>query len=286
MTQHAYTLTALAAAISEGLAPTYELVYVDRNDQLTDTQVDAVLRGDTETLDESIDEWHSDQQYDAARQIITELQQGIIAEWFHDLDPDDEDYDRDYGRVSQADDEFYGSDEWDELRMDLQERDTSNPITELARKTPDVLLRVSVPALDEDAGLSFTDVSPEQVLDGLGFEHSAENVTAVANTLLEVSAEFSVVMGYLVLGADVAEMLAMTVDTDAQVRIENPHLYLGNPFSGSGWLSEQLQGTFTCTRGELRTDRKAFGYSVQEIFGGLNASEFAASITAVEQVSA
>ncbi len=103
----------------------------------------------------------------------------------------------------------------------------------------------------------------------------------MAATLAECSPEFSVLMGYWIVGADVETLYDLGSDVK-QVTITNPHLYLGNPSSGTGFISEEpFEGTVTVDRGDLRTDKDAFGYSVESIYGGLNASQFEAEITPV-----
>jgi hypothetical protein len=66
------------------------------------------------------------------------------------------------------------------------------------------------------------------------------------------------------------------------VELRNPHVWLGNPFAGSGWCSEEaFTGTLTVDRADLQTDDDAFGYSWNEVVGGTSPSDFSCEIAAV-----
>lgn len=238
---------------------TYPLVYVDYRDELSDKSVAAIVKGDYETLDEENWEWESDSRDESAKTIIEELFQEI----------DDLEFDFD---------EFFGTEEYDEVRFAVEDRDDSEPYKQLCRNTGNTLLRIE--AIGEDNGWAFQEVTPAQILDQIGFERSEHNVKAIDKCLLEVSPEFGVTMGYWVIGADIEVLYNLPVrEGDYEVEIVNPFLFLGNPFSGRGWITEvALEGIVTVQRSDLRSDKDAFGYSVQEIFGHPSASDFDAEI--------
>lgn len=115
------------ARLREGIAGLryVELSYVAYDDHLRDEQIDAYLAHDWETIHESIEEWESDQRWDNTRAIIDELLQGIDSEFFanfDDLDPDDA----------------------DEMRYAVEDKDTSDPIRDLVRNTPNQLFRATI----------------------------------------------------------------------------------------------------------------------------------------------
>jgi hypothetical protein len=256
-------VTQLADEIVKRLDKSYDLVYVDYRDQLTDTQVSALVRGD-EWLDESW-EFESDSRYDSAKRIIDELAGNVIREW-----SDEADADLDF--ILGA----FEGDEWDRVRFEIEERDTGSWVEQLVRQTPTALLRINV--IDEDHGYSFEEVTARRVLKDLGMRATRENIATVNYVLANASPGYSVLLGYWIVSADVSAIYELAHDVE-EVEIVNPYLYLGNPFVGSGFISERpLDGTVRVKREELRTDKDAFGYAVDEIYGGLRASDFEAEI--------
>jgi hypothetical protein len=263
-------VTQLADEIIKRLDKSYDLVYVDYRDQLTDSQVSKLARGE-EWVDESW-EWEADNRFESAEQIIDELARPIVGKWSEEADDADLDF---------VLDAFKYGDEWDRVRFEIEERDTGGWVDQLVRQTPSVLLRIS--AIDEDHGYAFQDVKPRRVLKDLGLRATRENVKTVSDVLAECSPEYSVLLGYWIVGADVSDLYELPISTRAEVEIVNPYLYLGNPFMGSGFISERpLQGTVRVKREDLRTDEDAFGYSVDQVYGGLRASDFEAAIRPVE----
>jgi hypothetical protein len=235
------------AAVAE-MDDTYELVYVDYRDRLSEKQVAALVQGDMDTVWDLTAEWESDSQWSGAEYVV-ENNLGI--------DKEDLEILKDAGRYS-------------DLIDQVRERDASPWLDELMGNTSAPLLRIS--CIDEDSSFSFQPVEPEQVLEAVGFEPTEHNVRVVRECLLECSPEFSVLMGYWLCTIDL-KILSECPD-DGQIRIKNPVLYLGNPFAGSGYFSDPLHGEVVIPRSEIRTDKDAFGYSVDEVFGGLNASSF------------
>lgn len=275
----ARTLDDLAdAIIADHLRPTYDLVFVNYDDQFTDEQVAAIVRADYEKVWESTAEWESDARYDSAAAIIKEAAGDAIRVWAR-TDPDDIDNSDHYDQLVA---DFENTDQWDRVREAIEERDTGDWPKQLARLTPDVLLRIPIDALDEDHAYSFEPVTAEQVLTQLGLTADAHNLEAVGYALANADPEFSVLMGYWIIAADVEQLWNLTGDSDQAdtlLDIEGPHLYLGNPFAGSGFITETaLHGTVTVRRDQLRTDKDAFGYSVNEVYGGLSTRDFAAVI--------
>lgn len=264
------TTEQLANEIIAQLDEKYDLVYVDRGDRLTDEQVAAIVRGDLDTLWEKTDEWESENRAQSVKAIIEQDAKDIVSRWERE---DDADY-------AELLNEFDNSAEWERVQQELWNRDTGGWVKDLINGTPAVLLRIGV--LDEDHAYNNEDVQPERVLTDVGLPATDNNVRIMAETLAECSPEFSVLLGYWIVGADVGQLYDLDVAPEAEVEIVNPHLYLGNPFTGSGWISEEpFEGVVRVKREDLRSDEDQFGYSVNKIYSGLNASSFAAEIRVI-----
>lgn len=267
------TTEQLANELIEQLNAEYDLVYVDRGDQLTDKQVAAMVRGDLDALWEDTEEFESENRYQSVKTIIADDAKDILRRW------ESED-DQDYEEMLKA---FEHSAEWERVRDAIEMRDTGGWVHTLINNTPRVLLRI--PVLDEDHGYAFVDVQPEQVLTDVKLPVTEHNVKIMADTLVECSPEFSVLLGYWIVGADLGELYDLPGEPEAEVEIVNPHLYLGNPFTGSGFISEKpFEGTVRVKREDLRSDKDAFGYSVDNIYGGLSPSSFEADLRVVPPV--
>jgi hypothetical protein len=263
------TVKKLAKALIAGLDAKYDLVYVEQGDQLTDTQVAAVVKGDWESVWEEASEWADDNRSRGIDAIIGESVADIIRAW----EAEDE---RDYTSIS---DDFSYSKHEDAVREAISERDSGEWARDLVRATPPVLLRVLV--IDEDDAYVNEDVEPEAALRKVGLPLTKHNLAAMAETLANASPEFSSLMGFWIVGADVGQLYDLAYDVK-HVTITNPHLYLGNPLMGDGYISDAaFEGTVTVERDALRTDADAFGYGVNDLYGGLNASEYAADILPV-----
>jgi len=261
------TIEQLANEIIEQLDAKYDLVYVDRGDRLTDDQVAAIVKGDMDSLWEKTDEFESESQAASVKEIIESDAKDIVNRWERE---DDEDY---TGLLA----DFDHSDQWERVQQELWDRDSGGWVRDLINATPAVLLRINV--IDEDHAYDHVDVQPEQVLTDVKLPVTEGNVRIMAETLAECSPEFSVLMGYWIVGADVGDLFDLDVTPETEVEIVNPHLYLGNPFTGSGWISDDpFEGVVRVKREALRSDEDQFGYSVDTIYGGLNASSFTATV--------
>lgn len=259
----------LGAAVTAEMDPAYTLVYVEQGQTLSDDVIAALVRGDNEWETEGgerLTEWASDAADHAAAEKVRDLATKIVRRWEGEDDADYEDL-LDEWEISAARDSAIEA---------VRDRDRSQWYTELATRSGAVLLRVGIPALDEDAGLSFKPMTPAALLDLLGFEHTDHNLTQAAEVVDNASPEYSVVMGYALLGVELTDIIELPGEADRQVRLNNPHVWLGSPFAGSGWCSEEaFTGTLTVRRGDLRTDDDAFGYSWSQVVGGARAKDFA-----------
>jgi hypothetical protein len=265
------SLRAVAREVIERMTEQFELVSVDSRDKLGDEQVAALVRGDWSGFDGLLEEWESDQLYAGAKFYVDELTSQVFREWETE---DGITYDS-----LRAD--FPSSEQFEEARLEAEQRDSGAHVQQLANQTPAVLLRVR--CIDEDHGFSFEPVSPQQVLERCGLEASEHNVAEVQLTLDECSPEFSSLMGFWVMAVDPGELYRMGFEVE-RVRITNPFLYLGNPLAGSGFISPHaLHGSVVLAREDLRTDADAFGYSLEKVYGGLRSSDFEAKIEAMTE---
>lgn len=240
------SLKALRDALIDQLYETYDMVYVSQGDKFSDDQVSMIARGDMEGLWESTEEWESDNRYESAKYTITEDLASVIREWEGE---DDADY-------SELAEDFDNSDEWQEVRYAIEERDTSNWMAQLARGSGQVLMRIT--ALDEDDALSYQEVGSRQLLSLIGLPDTEHNVEQARSVIANASPEYSVCMGAWLASVDVEDLVKLPYDC-TEIKITNPGFWFGNMFAGSGW-AEQFEGTITIKREDLRTDRDAFGY--------------------------
>jgi len=261
-----YTLENLADEIRGAMDETYNLVYVDYRDELSDEQAAMIVRGDMESVWESVQEWESDATWDSACDIADELANDAL----RGLEDDDD------GSVDALRDDWQGSQERYDIIDAIRERDSSDIIGELVKRSSRVLLRVEV--VDEDHAWAFEPVEPTDFLARVGFEATPANLESACEVIANASPEFGVGMVYALAAVDLGDIYAL--QDDDVVTIVNPHLWLGNPFAGSGYEAG-FEGTVTVPRAELRTDKDAFGYGWAEACGGVTVSAYEAELTVV-----
>lgn len=237
-------LESIKSEIIANLDESYDLTYVDYRDTLTPGQVAAIARNDTEALHDSTWEWASESAAIGARSAALEAVS-------------------DYESKHPVPEDFDTSEMAFEIEEVIRDRDTSNPIKELASNTSDALLRVQVIA--EDDGFSdWDDLAPSAYLKHMGLPLTDKNVETMDQLIADTPSE--VHMAYVVFRATVADLLA-TMDSDTTVTVENPEIILGNPFTGGYW-NATFEGTLSVSRSRMLTDEDAFGYSVEETYGG------------------
>jgi hypothetical protein len=259
------TVKKLAKAVIASLEPKYDLVYVDRGDQLTVEQVAALVNGDDEKLWSELEEFESEARHIGVDEILRVALDEIIASWESE---DDKDY-------TDLRSRFGASKHLDTVQEAITDRDSGDWLRELVRATPAALLRIV--AIEEDDAYNNQEVDPADALAKVGLPNTEANRTLMAATLAECSPEFSVLMGYWIAGVDVEQIYDL--GEAKQVTLTNPYLFLGNPFSGQGFVSEDaFEGTVIVDRGDLRTDKDAFGHGVSEIYGGLSGSQYSTAI--------
>lgn len=225
----------------KSLKPTYDLVYVDYYDELTEEQVDLLVRNDWESFWETLNEFASEAIWDGAQYVIdNELDQDLILE--------------------------LSGEELDDLRCEIEYRNLSDPYKELAHNSGKVVLRLPIDELDEDN--SDTEYTAEQILEVTGLDKTKHNIKEVQAVLDNMST--TVVMGFWIAQVEIPDIYNLSPHDEATVYIKNPYLFLGNPFTGNGWMTEErLGGELRVERQYLCTDRDQYGYSVDDIYGGL-----------------
>jgi hypothetical protein len=267
------TLSTLGDAVNHELDDEYTLVYASQGDTLPDDFVAALVNGSNEYDTKGGDalmERESNVRWDSSCEIVDELAEAIVRRWERQ---DDAEY-------QHLIDDWVGSEQRESAIFTVQDRDTSTWITDVINLHGAILLRVQIRSMDEDAGLSFTPITPEQFLDLLGFPHVVKNLELAAEVIDNASPEFGVAIGQALIGIDLAEIVGLPCDGEVELR--NPHVWLGNQFMGSGWCSEDaFAGTLAVERSELRTDNDAFGWSWNQVVGGTHASYYSGEIAAV-----
>jgi hypothetical protein len=274
----------------------YHLVDIDYNDKLMDSQVDALVAGDFESLHDSVDENLRDHRWEGANYYIADEVHDVIAGWraidriaqLHaahdvgepagrgaitaDLDEDEFDCEGAWQGYDDLWDSFEHTAEYEAVREAISERDNSNPARDLAHATPAVLMRHVV--ANEDTALygNFTVTAVikwmrEHAEEGTVFKRNAHNIKVVQEVMAESMHSQAWSMGMLVYATDPGDLYDMPYDTE-WVEIVNPYLYLGNYYQGDGYCSDEpLDAVFRVKRADLRTDRGAPGYGWNQVAG-------------------
>jgi hypothetical protein len=232
----------------------FELVYVDYRDGFDPAAVEKLLRDGT---DDYTDEWISQSAWETACDLADEL-------FKEACDPDhEEDYD-------DLEAEWQASEARQELIFAIEERDTSDPYRDLLRNTGHMLFRVS-PTEDDMAWLDADTLNGPAagVCNALGLPLIW--VEAVDEILPEIAGYAWEGGGYFgatfVFSADPADLYGHS--EDALVEVDAPFLWLTNPWSGNGY-GVVVKGRYVTLRmGDIHTDKAAWGYGADDVFGGL-----------------
>jgi hypothetical protein len=276
---HPRTLADLKAAVTAELDPAYTLVYREQGDTLPDDVVAAMVSGAPEWETdggERLSEWAGEIEWKASHETADQLAGDIVDRWEREDGAD----------LTRVRSEWEDSSERDDVATDIRERADAQWFTDLVNDHGKVLLRVAIPAMNEDAALSGTRVTPERFLQLLDFAEREDNLTNAAEVVDNASPEYNTAIGYALISVDLSVFLTMPAEPDVKVDLVDPHVWLGSPFSGSGWCSESaFTGTLTVTRGDLATDKDAFGYSWGDVVGGVNPSDFEGSLVVVPPVT-
>lgn len=241
---HDYTTAIVEKHLVPTLADTYDLIYVEYDDRLTDEQVTALVDGDWDTFDESFEHWEGEARWWGAKYAAEEAVRDFERSHPH-LTLEMQRWDADWAVQHVID--------------IIQERDGSDFIPQLARRTPDVTMRVQVISEDD----SDDRLGAKKRLRLIGLPVTDANVATMKGLIAEVPS--TVHMAYALFTLPVADLLG-TWPTAVYV-VTDPVIVMGNPFAGAYW-DAQFEGTLEVKRTDLSTDRGAFGYSVDEVYGG------------------
>lgn len=201
-----------------------QLVHTQRGDRLTDSQVEELLKGD---YPDSLSEWEWDTTNEAVRLMAEEL--------LEEFDPED---------VA----DFKASDWHEHLLEVLRDMESGEWFNELLRNTPSPIFRV--PAGD------FEEWAVESLAEHLGIA-LVFNSGALTAILRESYPPYS--PSWVFTLDDLKGIFQAK-----KITVKDPHLWLGNPYSGNGWM-ERIVGEVTIEN--LTTDSRAFGYGAGEVFG-------------------
>jgi hypothetical protein len=248
-----YSIQRLLDEATEDLSADYELVYVDRSDQLDSRGIDALLSGDLESFYDMHSEWESEQQWSGAEYHEKDLVDTVLGRWARADDEFDPDVLRDL---------WEGSGAQDSLREEIRARDSSDWVRELARNTPAVLFRIRVSDDDFDCDWSSDEPgTPVELLRMARLPETAENLSA-AQEIIDNAQTYGVVYYLVALSLDGL----VNAPEGATVEIDAVHLLLSNPYAGNGHEAA-MAGSVSVPLADLRTDAGQFGYSWMEIAG-------------------
>lgn len=258
------TLVELHEEIVSNLDDSYDLVFVDYRDKFMPEQVAAVVRCDSETLDESIYEWS----YESAGLAMWEVRDNVLEVTKQSLIvafPDSE------AVIDFLFDEYDGSNFHEDLETEILDRDGSNPLRDLARNSGRVLLRIPLPGVTEAMGsLDNPDnPTPSEILTGLAQHGEFEDVLNhdPIDSILVETCPCHEQAGFALAYVDVDELYESMFNPDAIVEIKNPHLLIYDPWNGGYGMDARITGTLRVKRSELVTDEDAFGYSWDSVCG-------------------
>ena len=113
------------------MEPSYTLVWVDYRDNLDncrDTIQKCLAKRNSESLWDKVDEWYSDAEWEAVRDIVAKLKDECISS--HDFE-------------KEAVEQFFGE-YGDEIREEIYSRNSSDILKELVKNTDDIPVRVEM----------------------------------------------------------------------------------------------------------------------------------------------
>lgn len=240
----------------------FDLYYVDYRDEFTDEQVEEIIDGQRlDNVVEEVVDAFGESHYLTAREHVEDFAREAIRDMSLDLGDDQDEED--------LLDEFMYCYLSDELRYLIEDRDESDPIRDLAGHTSDPLVQyVPDPVIEidvEDEEESNSEVA--RVLNELGLPPTAHNVEAMYSAMANCHGPTEV---RVLFTADMEEMIDLTVE---EVRLKNPALLLLNPYDGSGMDTDNMEGTITVPRDQIRLD-SALGYGSWDNIAGVVVSAY------------
>lgn len=220
-----------------------ELVFVDRGDELTEEQVEFLVRNDLEGFYESLWDWESEVRYDAAHYLAQEAM--------------------DATELTDEEQEVFDEHCWDIKEMlteSLLDYDESDVAEELARHTLDVTMMI--PLIDEDDTEWGEERKASQLCEALGTRDEGHYRTAKE---LISEAPTDVGMAYIVVDVSVVDIYNGHLQKGT-VTVDNPCVVYGNPMTGGVWAANFKGLKFTAKSSSMMLDGD-WGYGCEEVWG-------------------
>lgn len=243
------TYEELANWAMDQVRSSYEFYYVDYRDELSPEQIEALIGGDSDTVQELaweyVREYLNGCYWDEALDILQRLEDITDPEVWEEHE-----------------DEIM-----DTLRMDLvyaiEDNDQGVSTLDLCRNTSPI--QVMVPVIDEDEAEWGSDRTPDQLLGALELPCNEVNRTE-ARVLIDHSPAD---MGMAYIQFEVRPEALIYPDFDRLI-VKNPKVVYGNPSTGGVWDSHSLdifKGLVVYANIYNLLPDNAWGYSVEEIYG-------------------
>ncbi|MFV0135559.1 hypothetical protein ACLGIH_20445 [Streptomyces sp. HMX87] len=248
-------MTDLASAAAElvvsRLDEKYGLVYVDRGQCLSDEQIRKLLAGDEDVLDV---EWESENRWHGTKYVLENLLDQDAREWLEE-----------HGAL-------------DQVREAIEERDESDPISDLMRETGSKLFRYRLDGEAKADPWRFSDEETEDAARTLG-DAAGLDFWDNVGALRELVAHASYGGGLYVLWRGSVKPVYEAVckvrwsDPVPEITVQwtDPELLVLDTWNGSGH-SVRVRGTvrlpFDPDRLSLDTARMPGGYSWTDTVGG------------------
>lgn len=232
----------VADLLIEALPERVDLIYIGQGDGLTQDQVSMIVRGDTDSLFESFEEWESDARFEGMRSLL---------EYTYASLP---------GSVREAMDfaDFDNSDCSEMVTEAIYERGSGQWLRDLIRNTGRVAIRVPLME-DVEPVLGSTEV---EWAEHVGITDPSPTVLRQIRSILAECGDYGA--GYALAYVDLWDVY--NLDRAGYVKIERPALLISNPYAGDGW-ADRIDHDFIVPVSALVTDADAPGYSWNTIAG-------------------
>lgn len=240
----------------------FDLWYVHYDDRLMDEHVEALIKGDIDSVYMDVDEAFSEQHYSLAVEATEEIVKYVIAEAARDdesIDEEDAWWEFEYNPL------------FDEVRFKVEDRAEGDPVKDLAGHTPDPLVQyvpdqpVEITVDHPDGGYSSDDV--HEALKEIGLPDTDANVDRLSSALDECHDYASIRAIFTV---DLSELVDQSVKW---IRVKGPRLLCLNNFDGSGMDTDEMDGTIMVPRDQIRLD-STLGYGSWDNIAGVVVSAY------------
>ena len=229
------------------------LAFVDYDDQLSDDLVKDLIEGRDLYEDAEFMDWIFENELHGARYEIDRCM-----DYLRGL------YDMDDEALEWIDENEFELEDY--LRDEARDRDDSDAGRELASRTPDVDLMI--PLIDEDHAEWGDERKASQLMAALG---TADERYYWLSRDLIAEAPTDLGMAWIVFKASVVDIYDGKFEKGT-VKITNPTVIYGNPFTGGVWDARYQGLTYHGDASTIMRDG-AWGYSLDTIYGGYRHEE-------------